>query len=178
VVAIIRRDGGALGKIYARYGDELYGLARRVCGQDLAEDVLQEVFLDLWKTPERFDFTRGPLLAFLKMQVYGRAVDRLRSDGARHARERRVARQPATAGRNVEQEALNRMAGDEVWRRLAGLPDDERDAIALAYLGGHTYRTVATLLGHPEGTIKSRIRSGLSTLRLQLSEPLPDPALA
>lgn len=176
-MATIRRDGGALGKIYARYGDELHGLARRLCGQDRAEDVLQEVFLDLWKTPERFDFTRGPLPAFLKMQVYGRAIDRLRSDGARQARERKVTRQPATPGRLAEQEALTRMAGDEVWRLLAGLPDDERDAIALAYLGGHTYRVVATLLDHPEGTIKSRIRSGLLTLRRQLSDSLADPAL-
>ena len=150
-------------------------MARRLCGQDLAEEVLQEVFLDLWKTPGRFDSTRGPLLTFLKMQVYGRAVDQLRRDGARRARERRMSRQPATPGRNVEQDALTRMSGDEVVRLLAVLPDDERDAITLAFFGGHSYRVVASLLGHPEGTTKSRIRSGLLTLRHQLSESVGAP---
>ena len=78
----------------------------------------------------------------------------------------KLARQPATPGRHVEQEAADPDGRRRGLRLLAGLPDDERDAIALAYLGGHTYRVVATLLDHPEGTIKSRIRSGLLTLRL------------
>jgi len=141
VVGVMRRDREALRKIYQRYGGDLYGLARRVCGPDLAEEVLQEVFLELWRSPERFDCTRGPLPTFLAVQVYGRAA----------------------------QAGVTGTAGDEVWRLLRALPDDERHAIALANLDRHNYRDVASVLGHPEGTVKRRIRSGLAALRLQLS---------
>ena len=168
VVAITRRDGHALAEVYRRHGDEVHGLARRLCGKGRAEEVVQEVFLELWQMPERFEVNRGSLRTFLLTQTYGRSVDRLRSDGARQARETADVRRSASPGADVEATVLTRLDSEEVGRQLRLLPDGQRDAIVLAYIEGHTYRDVARLLGQPEGTIKSRIRAGLTRLRGQL----------
>lgn len=170
VVAVTRRNRDALEEIYQRYGAELYGLARWLCGRELSGDVLREVFLELWRKPERFDCTRSPFLTLLKIEVYGRAVERLGSDGARRGTEGTVAPPTPTERTEAAQPVLPRVACADAWRLLCSLPRPERDAVALASFDGHTYRKVATLLGHPEGTIKRRIRSGLAALRLQSSE--------
>jgi len=108
--------------------------------------------------------------AFLRVQAHGRAVDVLRADGARYAREITDHRRPGVPAAPVEDVALGRLAGDGAWHLLSRLGDAERRAITLAYFGGHNYREVAELLGLPEGTVKSRIRSGLSRLRAGLSD--------
>lgn len=177
VVGVIRRDRKALREIYCRYGGELHGLALRLCGEGPAEEVLEEVFLELWRTPEQFDFTRGPLLTNLKRQVYGAAGDRLRSDRTRRAGESSLARRSATPSGDVEGEAFTRTS-DGAWGLLDALPTTERESIVLATFEGHTSRDVADLLGHAERSINSGIRSGLTTLRLQLSQAgavLPSP---
>ena len=169
MVGVIRRDRKALREIYWRYGGELHGLALRQCGQESpAEEVLEDVFLELWRTPERFDFTWGPLLTFLKLRVYLRSGDRIRSDPTRRRGECSMAGRSATSGGGVECEVSARTA-DGVWGLLDALPPGEHDAIMLATFDGQTSRDVATLLNHAEGTVNSRIRSGLKTLRLQLS---------
>lgn len=170
VVAVTRRDRDALGELYKRHGAQAYGLARRVGGEDQARDVVQQVFLELWEKPYRYDPDRGSLKTFLLTQVYGRSIDRLRSDRARGAREAACTPDRETDVVDVEATVLAGSAGDKVWRLLKGLPDGQRDAIVLAYLKGHTYRDVAALLGEPEGTIKSRIRAGLVRLRLALCD--------
>src|SRR5207237_5045619 len=107
---------------------------------------------------------------YLLSQTHGRAVDLLRSETSRRRREERDARQTAEAGYDVEREVLDITVGDQVKDIMAGLPDDERRAIELAYFGGHTYRQVAALLDQPEGTVKSRIRSGLRRMRDALAD--------
>ena len=167
VVAIIRPDADALAEIYRRYCDQLYGLARRLCDPDEAEEVLQEVILDFWRRPERLDFTRVSVPTFLSTQIYGRAIDRRhRGGGTRRPAGRTTApRSPSPRTDVIEPAVLNRLAAEKGECLLAQLPDDERHAIALASSDGHTYRTVAGLLGRPEGMVKTQIRSGLTRLR-------------
>lgn len=169
MVAIARGTGGALAEVYRRHADHMYGLAVGLCGHGRAQDVVQEVFLELWQKPERFVGDRGSLRTFLLTQTYGRSVDRLRSDGARETRQVAHARRTTFPEPDVETTVLGHLDRDAVWRHLRALPDEQRDAIVLAFFEGHTYREVARLLGQPEGTVKSRIRAGLARLHLQLS---------
>jgi RNA polymerase sigma-70 factor (ECF subfamily) len=131
----------------------------------LAEDVVQEVFVRLWTRAEQFDRERGSLRAFLLAQTHGRSLDLVRSETARRRREERDARAVREPPADVEQQVVRNAVASEVRTALAALPDLEREPVELAYLGGLPYREVALRLGIPEGTAKSRIRSGLSHLR-------------
>jgi RNA polymerase sigma-70 factor, ECF subfamily len=168
VAAIARRDSRSLQEAYRQHEGCVFALARRLLIEtSMAEEVVQEVFLRLWKDPGRFDADRGSLRSFLLAEAHGRSVDLLRSETARRAREDRDARRmvpPLDIDREVEQmETVERVRG-----AVAALPAAERAAIELAYFGGHTYVEVARLLGEPEGTVKSRIRTGLTRLRDQM----------
>jgi RNA polymerase sigma-70 factor, ECF subfamily len=170
VVAIGRWRQDALAEAYRRHAGAVYALASRVLvDRSLAEEVVQEVFLRLWDHPDRFDPERGSLRSFLLAQCHGRAVDIVRSEQSRRAREEREHRQRAEAGYDLEHEVWDMAVADHVRDALTALPDDERRAIELAYFRGHSYREVAVVLGQPEGTVKSRIRSGLRRLRGELS---------
>jgi RNA polymerase sigma-70 factor, ECF subfamily len=171
VVAIGRYREDALAEAFRRHAGAVFALARRVL-QDTAaaEEVVQEVFLRLWNWPEKFDPQRGSLRSFLLAQSHGRAVDQLRSESARRRREERQAIEAAESGYDLEHEVWDLAVADQVKEAVSALPDDERKAIQLAYFGGHTYREVAALLRQPEGTVKSRIRSGLSRMRAVLAE--------
>ena len=171
VVAIGRWRQDALAEAYRRHAGAAFALARRLLNdRDLAEEVLQEVFLRLWNQPERFDPERGSLRSYLLAQVHGRSVDLLRSESSRRRREEREARETAEHGVDIEREVLDLTLAEQVKEVVAGLPSNERKAIELAYFGGHTYRQVAVMLDEPEGTVKSRIRSGLRRLREDLVE--------
>lgn len=171
VVAIGRWSQGALAEAYRRHGGAVFALARRLLGERaLAEEVVQEVFLRLWNAPDRFDPARGSLRSYLLAQAHGRAVDLLRAERARRLREDRDARTTARAGYDLEREVMDLTVAEHVKVALDGLPPGERRAIELAYFGGHTYREVAVLLDEPEGTVKSRIRSGLRRLRAGLAD--------
>ncbi len=171
VVAIGRWREEALAEAYRRHAGAVFGLARRVINDAaMAEEVVQEVFLRLWNEPEKFDPERGSLRSFLLAQTHGRAVDLLRSDSSRRKREEREARQTAEAGYDIEHEVWDLAMAEHVKDALAVLSEDERKAIELAYFGGHTYREVASMLGTPEGTVKSRIRTGLRRMRDGLAD--------
>lgn len=171
VVAIGRWRQDALAEAYRRHAGAVFGLALRpLRDRALAEDVVQEVFLRLWDHPDRFDPARGSLRSFLLAQAHGRAVDMIRSETSRRTREDKEARLTAGAGYDLEHEAWDVAVGDQVREALTTLADGERQAIELAYFGGHTYREVATMLGEPEGTVKSRIRAGLRRLGGVLAE--------
>jgi RNA polymerase sigma-70 factor (ECF subfamily) len=171
VVAIGRWRNDALAEAYRRHGGAVYALARRVLSDGAAaEEVVQEVFLRLWNTPEKFDPERGSLRSYLLAQTHGRSVDLLRSDTSRRRREEREVRQAAESGYDLEHQVWDLAVAGTVKEVMGGLPLDERKAIELAYFGGHTYREVAVLLGTPEGTVKSRIRSGLRRMRDSLTE--------
>ena len=170
VLAIARYREDALAEAYRRHAGAVFGLARRLLHERAAaEEVVQEVFVRLWNAPERFDPERGTLRSYLLAQAHGRAVDQLRSEVARRRREERGARETALAGYDVEHEVGDIIVADLVREVLGDLPDTERRPIELAYFRGHTYREVAAILGEPEGTVKSRIRSGLKRMHAQLS---------
>lgn len=170
VVAISRYHQDALAEAYRRHAGSVFGLARRLLNEaSLAEEVVQEVFLRLWNDPDRFDPGRGSLRSYLLAQCHGRSVDLLRSEVARRRREEKDLRRTAEGGYDLEREVWDLTLADQVRDALDTLPSGEREAIRLAYLGGHTYREVADLLGEPEGTVKSRIRSGLKRLRVEFA---------
>ena len=166
VVAISRYRQEALAEAYRRHAGAVFALSRRLLADaTLAEEIVQEVFLRLWNQPDRFDPERGSLRSFLLAQCHGRSIDLLRSETSRRLREERDVRRTAEAGYDLEHEVLDLSVGERVKEALADLPPGEREAIVLAYFGGHTYREVAEMLDQPEGTVKSRIRAGLKRLR-------------
>lgn len=169
VVAVARYHEEALAEAYRRHAGAVHGLARRLLGDDArAEEIVQEVFTRLWDRPERYDAERGTLRAFLLAQTHGRAVDLVRADAARRAREEREVRKVAAPGTDLEGEVWDLHVSEQVREALGQLREDERSPIVLAYFGGYTYRQVAEVLDTPEGTVKSRIRAGLARLRGEL----------
>jgi RNA polymerase sigma-70 factor (ECF subfamily) len=170
IVAIDSLDEGALGEVYQRHAGAVFSLASRVLVERThAEEIVQEVFLRLWEHPERFDGIRGSLRAFLLMETHARSVDRIRAEERRRVRETRAHRD-ATVSYNLDLELRDLTIAEQIRDAVAELTDQEREAIELAYFGGKTYRQVASLLEQPEGTIKSRIRTGLIRLRRRLLE--------
>ncbi len=170
-IATARGDRNALAEIYRRHGGPVFRLAQRLLSDDrLAEEVVQDVFVQFWQKPERFDPEKGQLRSFLLMKGHSKAVDSLRAEWARRNRDNRDANDASTQMYDLEREVIDLDLAERVGRVLRTLPDDERRPITLAYFGGHTYRDVATMLGQPEGTVKSRIRNGLKVLRYQLSQ--------
>jgi RNA polymerase sigma-70 factor (ECF subfamily) len=170
VARIAAGDDIALGRVYDRYSSLVYGLARRVTGSSgVAEEITQEVFVFLWQNPDRFDAQRGTLRAFLGSITHRRAVDSVRRDTRRQAREERemtdpVATAPDADGVDIADRAAASDLAGRVRSAVAALPADQRQAIELAYFGGCTFREVATRLGIPEGTAKSRLRLALAKL--------------
>lgn len=172
VVAIGRWREDALAEAYRRHAGAVFALATRVVGdRNRGEEITQEVFLRLWDGPARFDPERGSLRSFLLADCHGRAVDFVRSESARRTREERDHARQAEGDYDLEREVWDIVVAERVRNALDDLPDTERKAIELAYFGGKTYREVATTLGEPEGTVKTRIRAGLRRLRAGLEQP-------
>ena len=140
---------------------------RLVADGGVAEEVTHDVFLWYWRNADKFDPERGSLASFLAAATRGRAIDRIRADASRRRREERQHQRSGASGYEAaaETHALRTVAAADMHAALDRLPDSERAAIVLAFFGGKTYRQVAELLGEPEGTVKSRIRSGLRRLR-------------
>jgi RNA polymerase sigma-70 factor, ECF subfamily len=171
VVAIGRYRQEALAEAYRRHAGAVFALARRLLSdRTLAEEVTQEVFIRLWHAPDKFDPERGSLRSYLLAQCHGRSVDLIRAESSRRQREERDHRRTAEAGYDLEHEVWDLAVAEHVREALVDLPAEERRAIELAYFGGHTYREVAVLLDQPEGTVKSRIRTGLHRMRSTLAD--------
>jgi len=169
LIAVARYDGDALAEAYRRHAGAVFALASRMLWErTTAEELVQEIFLRLWEQPERYERARGSLRTFLLMDAHARCVDRIRSDTRRRNREERVGRAEMAEAYDVDLEAWDLTLAEQVREALDTLHDGERAAIELAYFGGHTYREVAHILELPEGTVKSRIRTGLTRLRAQL----------
>jgi RNA polymerase sigma factor (sigma-70 family) len=170
VVALTARsDEAALAELYDRYGRAAYGLAYRVLRDPaLAEDAVQEAFLDVWRQADRFVPERARASAWLFTFVHRRAVDVVRREERR--RSEPIDGAPEPAGATAEDEAWLRLERERVQAALRQLPDAQREAIELAYYGGFTQSELAERLGEPLGTIKSRMFSGLARLRELLGE--------
>jgi RNA polymerase sigma factor (sigma-70 family) len=159
--ALIARDDRALGEIYDQFASFVYGIAFRVIGDArAAEDVAQDVFMKLWEQPTGFEPERGSLRTWLGTLAHRRAVDHVRREEAKRRTAIREASRPAVAP-DVEEMAMALVTAERVRAALDTLPDEQKEAIQLAYFGGRTYREVAQMLGIPEGTAKSRLRLGL-----------------
>jgi RNA polymerase sigma factor (sigma-70 family) len=166
VARIAVGDDRALQVVYERYSPLVYGLARRVTASTAhAEEITQEVFVYLWQNPDRFDAERGTLRAFLGAVTHRRSVDEVRRNTRRTAREDRVGTDATTLEMFDVSDGIERsQTAERVRAAVSSLPDQQREAVLLAYFGGYTFRQVAEQLGIPEGTAKSRLRLGLSKL--------------
>ena len=170
VALVARSDEVALGELYDRFGRVAYGLARRILRDDaLAEDAVQESFLTAWRTAARFVPERAKASTWLLTLVHRRAVDLVRREERRRTD---VLDERAEAAEGSSDEAVwLRFERERVQGALARLPDQQREALELAYYGGFTQAELAERLGQPLGTIKSRMFTGLSRLRELLTEP-------
>jgi RNA polymerase sigma-70 factor, ECF subfamily len=169
IAAVGDQNHEALGEIYRRHGGAVWSVAKRVCrSAELAEEVCQSVFTELWSHPERFDPSRGALRSWLVAQTHSRAVEVARSQEDARRQERDAPLDPTPPSAEVEEAARAGALATEVRRAIDQLEAVERDAILLAYLGGHAYSETARILGTPEGTIKSHTRRGLLNLRRAL----------
>lgn len=170
VVSIGRYQQAALAEAYRRHAGAVFGLAKRLLSDVArAEEVVQEVFVRLWNEPNRYDPDRGTLRSFLLAHTHGRAVDMIRADAARRRREENESLAQAEGGYDLAREVWDMALAGHVRDALSVLQPGERAAIELAYFGGKTYREVADELGEAEGTVKSRIRTGLRRLRSELA---------
>ena len=143
-----------------------------------SDDLVQEIFLALWRRPEQFDPDRGSLAGFLSVQAHTRSIDVARSETSRHKRELAQRARSPVSWSTTEDAVMFGLASEGLDRALADLPATEREVIVLAFYGGHTYREVADLLGLPEGTVKGRIRRGLRRLRGLLGDGAGAPVAA
>ncbi len=166
---LIEQDSSALNEAYRLYGTKVYRVAYGLLRRDeLAQDITQDVFVRLWQRPERYDSTRGSLSSFLQLDAHGRSVDLIRSEEARSKREIANERQSSRIQPSPEEEAMKMITSERVRDALNSLKENERNPISMAFYLGYSYRRVAEELGVPEGTVKSRIRSGMAKLRESL----------
>lgn len=168
VARIESRDAEALALLYDRHAGRLMGLAHRILGDTgEAEEILQEVFLHVWRAASTFDPSRGPVLAWLLVATRSRSIDRLRSRRqGRSAGARSLEEAPETASsEDVEADAAGREWEAQCRAVIAELPEDQRRALELAYFEGLTHQEIAERTATALGTVKTRVRLGLMKLR-------------
>jgi RNA polymerase sigma-70 factor, ECF subfamily len=173
MVRVHSGDARAFEVIFDRHAGPAFSLAYRMCGRRaMAEDIVQEAFLSLWRSGARYDSTRGSVRSWVLSAVHHRAIDAFRREGVRQSRDVRddSAAERLPARELTEVEAVRRDEARDVQAALQGLPQDQRQVIELAYFGGFTHSQIAEILGLPAGTVKGRMRLGLSKLRISLSD--------
>ena len=167
LVARIRAgDQQAMSELYDRYGKVVYAVSLRVL-QDTsaAEDVVQDVFLQLWRNPDAFDASRGSLAAWLAVIARHRSIDRLRKRRPEVDIEDCV----IAGGPDLRDETERALVIEKVRVVLAEMNPDQRKVLELAFFQGLTHTEIAEKTGEPLGTIKTRIRSGLQLLRAKFA---------
>jgi RNA polymerase sigma-70 factor, ECF subfamily len=167
-------DDHALAEVFDRLAPAVYGAALRVVGEGAAaQDVVQDVFVELWSHPGRYDSTAGALRTYLIVLARHRAVDLVRSELRRIARQERHHRlTPRPRHPSPCEEVTAADAASVVRAAVSLLPDGQRRVVELAYFGGLTCREVALAAGIPEGTAKSRLRLALAKLETVLDRQL------
>lgn len=164
-------DRAAFGLFYDRHASRVHGIVKRcLVDQFQSEEVTQEVFLEVWTNARRFDGERGRAASWLVTIAHRRAIDRVRSSQASRDRDLRIGvREYEDSYEPVERSVETRVEFGRVVTALDRLPDQQKDAIALAYHEGYSVSEIAERLGVPLGTVKSRIRDGLIRLRRELA---------
>jgi RNA polymerase sigma-70 factor, ECF subfamily len=172
---VYRGNAHAFEVLYDRHADVAFSLACRICGERaLAEDVVQEAFLSLWRSRARYDRNRGSVRGWTLGIVHNRSIDALRR---RAVRERGIVRdegaeERVAAPELTDVEFARRDDAREVRDALGELPDEQSRVIELAYFGGLTHVEIASKLGTPVGTVKGRMRLGLAKMRMTLGDPV------
>jgi len=159
--------------LFDRHGDAAFSLAYRMCGRRaMAEDVVQEAFLSLWRTGARYDPARGSVRSWLLRVVHNRTIDTFRRSTVRDGRDvhDEAAAERLAAAELTDQVVQRREDVRQVRGALEELPADQRKVIELAYFGGLSHSQIAEVLELPAGTVKGRMRLGLSKLRMALAE--------
>lgn len=167
-------DARAFEVIFDRHGDAAFSLAYRMCGRRaMAEDVVQEAFMSLWRSAARYDRARGGVRSWVLGVVHNRAIDAFRRDVVRTGRDINddgiAERMPARE--RTDSEVERRDEAQQVRGALGELPTEQRQVIELAYFGGFSHSQIAEMLKLPAGTVKGRMRLGLTKMRLALGDP-------
>jgi RNA polymerase sigma-70 factor, ECF subfamily len=163
--SVARGDGDAFDALYDQVAASVFGIVRRVIRDPAqSEEVTQDVLLEIWRNAAKFDAKRGSATAWVTTLAHRRAVDRVRSVQKEADRERRIAAAviPYDEVAEAVESSLER---ERVRRCLGSLTELQRESVTLAYYGGYTYSQVASLLGVPDGTVKTRMRDALIRLR-------------
>ena len=164
--AVAARDEAALAQLYDRYRTILFGLLMRILNnREEAEDVLQETFLQVWRKAADFDESRGRPFTWLVTLARSRGIDRLRTLASRERVAEAGAREVSDEISDAATDALKSEQRGLVSDALAKLPDEQKRPIMLAYFDGLTQSEIATRLGAPLGTVKTRMRTGMIRLR-------------
>lgn len=163
-------DRSAFSRLYDLLSPRAFGLILRVLvDRSQSEEVLQEVFLEVWQSAGRFAPNKGQGRSWVLTIAHRRAVDRVRASQASTDRDYRVGiRDTAVAHDTVAEEVQMRIEGEGVTRALEVLPEAQREAIVLSYFGGYSQSEIAAMTATPLGTIKTRMRDGLSRLRTEM----------
>jgi RNA polymerase sigma factor (sigma-70 family) len=173
VALVARGDESALAELYDRVGRIAYGLAFRILREErLAEDAVQEGFLAVWRGAAGFRADRAKATTWILTLVHRRAVDLVRREERRRAEPLGEEAASVAGSETTEEAAWLRFERERVQAALEQLPDNQREAIELAYYGGFSQSELAERLGVPLGTVKSRMFAGLTRLRELLEEPM------
>ena len=174
-----RRDRAAFDELYRRYGGPAYGVALRVTAQELiAQEVVQDAFLALWRAPEAFDPARGAFRSFFLSLVHHRAVDAVRREERLRKRTERASNLEPLVGEDpaedVVEDAYLSVRRKEIRDALATLPVEQRRVLEMAYFGGKTQAVIAEEIGIPIGTVKTRTLAAMRKVRGALVQEEPD----
>ena len=168
--AVAGGDEAALARLYDQYRVILFGLLVRILGsREEAEDILQEVFVQVWRRAGDFDENRGKPFTWLVTLARSRAIDRLRMLGARNRLAESAAKDQTDLVSDALADTIQSGQREIVQRALAELPAEQKEALVLAYYDGLTQSEIASQLGTPLGTVKTRMRAGMNKLRNLLS---------
>lgn len=165
---VMAGDESAIGQLYDHYSPMLFGMLMRILqDSQAAEEVLQDLFLQLWRKPEQFDPARGTLAAWLTVIGRNRAISKLRGRPVREVLEHSdgIYANTLASTQNIESEAARKQMLDSLKQAMERLPAEQRQVIELAYFEGMTQSEIAARTGSPLGTVKTRVRTGMLSLK-------------
>jgi RNA polymerase sigma-70 factor (ECF subfamily) len=171
LTAVADGDRDAFSQLYDRMQPRVLGLSMRIL-RDIshAEEVSQEVFLEVWQLAGAFDSGKGSAIGWILRKAHSRSIDRVRSSQTRRARDLRIGvRDLLEPSQDILETVALKINSEKVERALGTLPAVQREAVSLAHLGGYSHSEVSQMLQVPIGTVKTRIRAGIDRLRVELA---------